>query len=314
VRRIGWALCALILAAALAGCQSTDNGAARRPAADNPQIFRVGADSYTLADYRKRLDSEIRAGIAQLLQQGQSREQIEQLANQNNVRGAIFDRMIQDALLMRYARQSGLGVDPTTVDAAVLAQAGPFDATNPLPDTTALRLSQAQSQLVLEVLARNTRADMFRARQILVESEALADQTIADLKAGTDFGRLAAERSKDSSATKGGDLGWVPRGNSPAELDDAAFAMALNTPTKVKTGDAWRVVVVLERQAGATAAEKRPFDSFAQLQSSTNGQKFYQETFVPWYDQLRKDAEASGELSVALGFDPKSVPLPFPEQ
>lgn len=315
MRQIARAIVALAMIALIAGCQSTDNGAALQATPGDPQIFRVGADSYTLADYRGRLDDEIRAGIAQLLEQGQTREEIEELANQNNIRGAIFDRMIQDALLMRYARQSGIGVDPAAIDAAVLAQAPSFDPASPFFDTTALRASQAQNQLVLEVLARNTRADMLHARQIVVEGEAAADQALADLRAGADFARLAEERSQDSSsAQEGGDLGWVPRGNLPPELETAAFSMPLNTPTKVQSGASWHVIEVLERQAGESLAEKRPFDSFEQLQSSANGQQFYQETFVPWYDQLRRDAEASGELVLAQGFDPNTIPLPFPDQ
>jgi peptidyl-prolyl cis-trans isomerase C len=315
VRRFGWALCALAMIALIAGCQSTDNGAAFQAAPDNPQIFRVGGDSYTLADYHGRLDAEIRQGIAQLLQQGQTREQIEELANQNNIRGAIFDRMIQDALLMRHARQSGIGVDPAAIDSAVLAQAAPFDTASPFPDTTALRASQAQNQLVLKMLAQNTRADMLHARHILLDSEAAADQTLADLGSGVDFGRLAEERSQDSSsADDGGDLGWVPRGDLPPELEAAAYSLPLNTPTKVQAGASWHIIEVLERQAGETLAEKRPFDSFEQLQGSANGQQYYQETFVPWYDQLRKDAEVSGELAIAQGFDPNSIPLPFPEE
>jgi peptidyl-prolyl cis-trans isomerase C len=97
-------------------------------------------------------------------------------------------------------------------------------------------------------------------------------------------------------------------------VETAGFSLALKTPTKVKSGEVWHVIEVLERQAGATAAEKRPFDSFEQLQKTQSGQQFYQETFQPWYDQLRKDAEASGELALAQGFDPNSIPLPFPEQ
>jgi peptidyl-prolyl cis-trans isomerase C len=315
VKRFAWALCALILMIALAGCQSTANGADRQVTPSNPLIFRLGGDSYTVADYTRRLRQEVGQGIANLIEQGQTREQIEQLADQNKVRSGIFDRMVQDALLMQYARRNGIGIDTTVLDGSVFAQAGAFDPTRPFSDTTALRISQAQNQVVLQVLARNTRADMFHARHIVVESEAAADQVLADLKAGADFAKLAAERSKEVSTSEtGGDLGWTPKGELPAEVETAGFALALKTPTKVKVGEAWHVIEVLERQVGATAAEKRAFDSFEQLQKTQSGQQFYEETFQPWYDQLRKDAEASGELALAQGFDPNSIPLPFPEQ
>lgn len=309
MRQIARAIVALAMIALLAACQSTDNGAAMQASPDNPQILSVGGEAYTLADYKSRLKLEIGAGIENLIQQGQTPAQIEDLANQSNVRGSVFDRMVQDALLMQYARSHGIGVDAAEVDKAVAAQAASGGA------DTNLRISQAQNQLVLEVLARNTRADMFHARKIQVASESEADQILADLKAGADFATLAKERSQDATtASAGGDLGWLPRGELPAELDDAGFSLPLNTPTKVQVGSSWHVIEVLERQAGDTAAEKRPFDSFAQLQSSQSGQQFYQETFLPWYEQLRKDAEASGDLVIADGFDPNSVPLPFPAQ
>ncbi|NNJ11883.1 peptidylprolyl isomerase [Chloroflexales bacterium ZM16-3] len=306
VRRFAWALSALILMIALSGCQSTANGVTSQVTPDNPQMFRVGGDVYTVADFSSRLKLELGAGIDSLLQQGQTREEIQQLVDQQNIRGSIFDRMIQDALLTQYARSRGIGVDPAAVDSAVLAQLAPSG------DSAAQRVGQAQNQQILEVLARNTRADMFHARSIAVASESDADTLLADLKGGADFAALAAERAPDGP--KGGDMGWVAKGDSPAELDSAGFSLALNTPTKVQSGGLWYVFEVLERQAGETAAEKRPFDNFEQLQNSQGGQQFYQETFIPWYDQFRKDAEASGDLVIAEGFDPNSVPLPFPEQ
>jgi peptidyl-prolyl cis-trans isomerase C len=315
VKRFVWVLCALTLLIALAGCQSTANGAALQVTPNNPQIFRLGGDVFTLADYSRRLKQEVGAGIENLIQQGQTREQIQELADQNKIRAGIFDRMVQDALLMQYARRNGMGVEATTLDTDVFAQSGPINPTRPFSDTTALRLSRAQNQVVLQVLAKNTRADMFHARYIVLESEAEADQALADLKAGTDFAKLAAERSKDTNTSAaGGDLSWMPSGELPAEVDAVVFSLALKTPTKVQTGHVWYVIDVIERQAGPTAAEKRPFDSFEQLQKTQNGQQFYQETFQPWYDQLRKDAEASGDLVLAQGFDPNSVPLPFPAQ
>jgi len=315
VNRFAWMLCALMLMIALAGCQSTANGGTLQVTPDNPQIFRIGSDVYTLADYNRRLSQEVGQSIANLIQQGQTHEQIQQLADQNKIRTGIFERMVQDTLLLQYARRNGIGVDPLTLDVDVFAQPNAFDPTHPFSDTTALRIGRAQNQVVLKVLARNTRADMIHARHIIVNDEAAADQVLADLKAGTDFAKLAAERSKDATtSTTGGDQGWTPKGDLPTEIDAAGFSIALNTPTKVQAGHVWYVIEVLDRQVGTTAAEKRPFDSFEQLQKSQNGQQFYQETFQPWYEQLRKDSESSGELVLAQGFDPNTVPLPFPAQ
>nr|WP_052294948.1 peptidylprolyl isomerase [Oscillochloris trichoides] len=313
VKRYVGGLLALILLLALGACQSTSNGAALQVSATNPQILRVGPDTYTLNDFTQRMQADIGPAIANMIQSGQTREQIETLANDQKVRAGIFDAMVQELLLMQYARSHGIGVDPAQVDANFFSMTRPFDPSDPFASPSADRLMQAQQQLTLEVLARNTRADMFHARMLQLASEAEADQALADLQAGADFASLAKERSKDlETAPKGGDLGWEPIGNLPPELDSAGFAQALNTPIKIQVGESWYVFEVLERQAGPNLEDKRAFEDFTQLQQSMGAQQFYTETFIPWYDQLRAAALASGDLEIANGFDPNSVPLPFP--
>lgn len=291
----------------LSGCAATQNGQALMGAPDSPVIFSFDGRSYTAADFEARLERDIGQGVIDLLAQGQTREQIEQLAADTNVRGQIFDQMLQDALLGRFARQHGIGVDPAAVDAEVLASAAPAEG-SPFLITTDQRLRSARNQLSFEVIARNTRADMVDARHILLSDEAAADQVLAELAAGADFAAIARERSLDpASGELGGELGWVPRGNNPPEFDEAAFAAELNTPTKATTQFGVHVIEVRDRQ------EARPFDSFEQLRNSPGAQDFYEESFLPWYEGLRAEAERSGDLQIAPNFDPAAVPLPFPE-
>lgn len=304
----------LLLLLLLSACASTQGGQAVVPPPEvSPMLFRLGTTTFTVADYSRRLEAEIGAGIAQLMAQGQSREQIEQLANASDIRSAVFDRMLQDALLLDYARRNGIGVDPAIIDAAapppVQDDAAPaVPGAQPTATAAEQRAEIAREQLIFEVIARNTRADMFHARHILVADEAAADLALADLAAGAEFATLARERSTDTgSAAQGGDLGWTPRGNFVPEFEEAAFSAPLNTPTKVESQFGWHVIEVLERQ------EQRPFDSFAELQQSSNAQNFYEQSFVPWYEELRRQAEANGELVIAPDFDLSSVPLPFPE-
>jgi parvulin-like peptidyl-prolyl isomerase len=79
--------------------------------------------------------------------------------------------------------------------------------------------------------------EMVSARHILIRAN--IDTPEADLKtlkekaegilkrakAGEDFAKLAAEFSDDASKTKGGDLGYFPRGKAVQPFEDAAFAM-----------------------------------------------------------------------------------------
>jgi peptidyl-prolyl cis-trans isomerase D len=69
---------------------------------------------------------------------------------------------------------------------------------------------------------------------------AQAQQVLAQLKAGKDFGALAKQYSADSaSAAMGGDLGWAERGVYTPPFDDALFKMQpgqLSDPVKTQFG------------------------------------------------------------------------------
>ncbi|NJN17827.1 MAG: peptidylprolyl isomerase [Oscillochloris sp.] len=291
----------------LAGCASTTNVPDLSLNPSGPTAFRVGTEIVTVAAVQERLERDIGPAVADLLAQGQTPEQIEQLANESNIRGTVFDRMVQDALLLQYARRHGIGVDATAIDQSALAQV-PLDAEAPFISQTEDRIAIARNQLAFEVIARNTRADMFNARHILVRDEATADQVLAELAAGRSFAELAEAYSQDAgSIENGGDLGWTARGDFVPEFENAAFSIELNTPTKVTTQFGVHVIEVLDR------AENRAFDTFEQLQRSQNAQVFFEESFVLWYEQLLAEAQASGELQVSPGFDPNTVPLPIPE-
>lgn len=88
------------------------------------------------------------------------------------------------------------------------------------------------------------------ARHILVESEAEARSLLLQALAGADFGELAARASKDQgSAEKGGDLGWIEKGATVPEFEEAAFSVRpgnLTGPVQSEYG--WHVIQVLGRR------------------------------------------------------------------
>ncbi|MEF3275853.1 MAG: peptidylprolyl isomerase [Chloroflexus sp.] len=300
MHRLLWLLALLLLTS----CQSVANGRQWEDTG-SPVAFRLGTQIYTVADVNTEIKRAIGAGVANALAAGQTREQIEQIVVENDLRRQIFEQMIQNELLLHYARQRGMGVDPAALDEAVFSRlAADADPT----EVSELRSVLAREQIVFEVIARNTRADMARARHILVADEATAQTVLSELQAGADFATLAATRSRDpGSAANGGDLGWATRGDFVAPFEEAIFSLPLNTPQIVQSDFGFHIVEVLERES------QRPFDSFEQLRIRRNAGQFYQETFVPWYEELRRQAEQSGELQIAAGFDPNALPIPFPE-
>lgn len=73
--------------------------------------------------------------------------------------------------------------------------------------------------------ARNAGAEITRSR---TDAHALASEILAAANAdGADFPTLARERSEDSSAERGGDMGYVGRGRFEPEYEAAAFPLAV---------------------------------------------------------------------------------------
>lgn len=86
------------------------------------------------------------------------------------------------------------------------------------------------------------------ARHILVEEEELANDLKAQLDDGADFEKLAKEHSIDTSASKGGDLGFFSIGKlvGPA-FENTAFSLEVNEISEVVYTDwGYHIVEVLE--------------------------------------------------------------------
>jgi peptidyl-prolyl cis-trans isomerase C len=109
------------------------------------------------------------------------------------------------------------------------------------------------------------------ASHILLKSRKEAEAVLADLKAGKDFAKLAAEKSIGPSGPKGGDLGTFARGQMVPEFEKAAFALKageVGGPVKTKFG--FHIIKVTAR-SGAKAV---PFKQVvAQIRENMIGQK-----------------------------------------
>jgi peptidyl-prolyl cis-trans isomerase D len=77
-----------------------------------------------------------------------------------------------------------------------------------------------------------------------------ADDALKQLKAGADFSQLAKKESNDpGSAEKGGDLGWIVRGQTVPDFEKAAFSLKPNELSGViSTEYGFHIIQVLEHQ------------------------------------------------------------------
>jgi len=80
--------------------------------------------------------------------------------------------------------------------------------------------------------------------------QAQAEALLKQLKGGADFAELAKKNSQDpGSAQKGGDLGWVSRGQMVKPFEEAVFTLKPNEISNVVTTEyGFHIIQVLERQ------------------------------------------------------------------
>ena len=127
--------------------------------------------------------------------------------------------------------------------------------------------------------------DMVWARHILVETEEEALAALERIKNGEEWGDVAAEVSTDSTASKGGDLGWFTEGTMVQEFNDAAFAQEVGTISDpVKTDFGYHLIQVI-------AHEEHPYTS-SQYTSAVDA------AYQKWLDGYAEQLDISFESDV----------------
>jgi len=132
-----------------------------------------------------------------------------------------------------------------------------------------------------------------RARHILlrvsdITPEADVRRRLTDLRervvtGGQDFGQLARLHSIDSTATRGGDLGWLYPGDTVAEFERA---MGLLKPGEVsapvQSPFGWHLIQVIDRRTEESAVERNKMAARAALR-----ERKAEEAYLEWLRQLR---------------------------
>ncbi|MGD0696017.1 MAG: peptidyl-prolyl cis-trans isomerase [Terriglobia bacterium] len=116
--------------------------------------------------------------------------------------------------------------------------------------------------------------------------ENTARDVLSQVRSGKDFGELAKRYSEDSSAQKGGEIGWIVRGQTVKEFETAAFSMHPGqTSDLIKTVYGIHILKVLDKQSAhlqsvdevkndiRTELERRKFDTAQQAMADYLGAK-----------------------------------------
>ncbi|MDD2540078.1 MAG: peptidylprolyl isomerase [Desulfuromonadaceae bacterium] len=130
--------------------------------------------------------------------------------------------------------------------------------------------------------------EQFRASHILVKTEKEAQDILAKLKAGGNFDELAKKYSVDSSAAKGGDLGWFGKGSMVPAFEKAALALKEGQISGIVKSDFGYHIIKL---TGKRPAGIRPFEEVKEQIKGAIMPSKQQEIFQKIKDELKKTAK-----------------------
>lgn len=105
----------------------------------------------------------------------------------------------------------------------------------------------------------------------IVEIRKKAGDVLSQIKHGANFEDLAKKDSDDTTKDKGGDLGWIVRGQTVPEFEKAAFTMPVGSVSDlVKTQYGFHIIKVIARET----AHVQPLDEVRlSILSALNDQK-----------------------------------------
>ena len=202
--------------------------------------------------------------------------------------GQIKDHLTKLEVFAQAAEQQGIKAKPEYKQAAELALQQvlvnelfiQFQRKNPV--------SEAEIKAEYDKFVASNTGKEFRARHILVETEAEAQALIAQIKGGASFEELAKNKSKDpGSGANGGDLDWANPSNYVPEFSAAMQKLDKGqlTDAPVKSQFGWHII----RVDDIRTAQLPPIEQFKpQIQQHLGQQKLTQ-----YREQLLKAAKRS---------------------
>lgn len=164
----------------------------------------------------------------------------------------VLERTIAERALTQAARAAGLEQDAAVARRMRRAAEAELQQALLARDVNAVVTEAAVRARYDRDNAGRTGEEEVRARHILVGTEALARQVLAEVtRAGTDFAEVAKRRSTDPGARDGGDLGFFKKADMVPEFAEAAFALQPGQISRapVHTAFGWHIIKVEERRA-----------------------------------------------------------------
>jgi parvulin-like peptidyl-prolyl isomerase len=181
----------------------------------------VGDRMITLADFKRYLERNTGTDLAQMGPE---------------VASAMLDQYVEEVILSEYAAAHGVEISAEKIAAAVRNDAG----ATVIEKRDDMRRQKLISDLSAEIAPPADgdvrayyqqhasdfhTAEEVHVRQILVHDETTADTIAQKLKRGVPFEDLSSQYSLAPNAKKGGEIGYVSRGELPKMFEDEIFAV-----------------------------------------------------------------------------------------
>ncbi len=218
----------------------------RKPSIPADVVARVGDRMVTLADFKRYLERNAGTELAQVAPE---------------VASAMLDQYVEEIILSEYAAAHGVETPADKIASAVRNDAG----STVIEKRDDMRRQKLIASISADVVApsdlevRNyydQHASEFRSgeevhiRQILVHDEGVADDIEQKLKKGASFEQLSTQYSLAPNAKKGGEIGFVGRGQLPKMFEDEIFALKPGSVSGViRTDSSFHIFKVDERRA-----------------------------------------------------------------
>jgi peptidyl-prolyl cis-trans isomerase C len=229
----------LIAALALLACN-------RKPSTPPDVIVRVGERMVTVADFKNYIEHNAGTDLAQVTPE---------------VASAMLDQYIEEILLSEYAASHGIEVPAEKIASAVRTEAG----STVIEKRDEMRRQKLLADLLADVPTPADadvrayyeqhptdfrRGEELHIKQILVHDEALANDIEEKLKNGASFEELSSQHSLAPNAKKGGEIGYVSRGELPKMFEDEIFALKPGGVSPViRTESSYHIFKVDDRRA-----------------------------------------------------------------
>ena len=234
----------------------------RKPSVPPDVVARVGERMVTLADFKRYLDRNAGTDLAQMAPE---------------VASAMLDQYIEEVVLSEYAASHGVEIPAEKIAAAVRTDAG----VTVIEKRDEMRRQKLIGDMSGEHPAAGRRRDPRLLRTASGRVQAAARRCTSGrsssttrrwptrssqkLKSGASFEELSSQYSLAPNAKKGGEIGYVSRGELPKMFEDEIFALKPGSVSGViRTDASFHIFKVDDRRPpGVDRPRRRPRPSSA---------------------------------------------------